>query len=111
MTTTSATYRNPKLENLAPQDALDMALIIALNHYYKLGPVSVPLKDLYGLSDHWLKLPVDYGGEYWIYNILDQGGTIRKDSGLTDAEIIAQIKDALRAFMDEVDALYNRGTQ
>ena len=112
MTTNTANIKAPKLENMTPADALDFALIAGKVWYVKrLALVGVTMDDLDALKTPWLKLPVDYTDDGFIYNLLDDGATIRKDTGLTDAEIIEQIKDALKAFMDAVDDLATRGRQ
>lgn len=110
MTTTTATIKTPALEKLTPADALDFALTLGKVYYIdRLALGGVTMDDLDALRTPWLKLPVDYANPSFIYNILDDGATIKTDAGMTDAEIIQQIKDAVKSFMDQIDAL--RGAQ
>lgn len=109
MTTTTANVKAPKLENLAPAEALEFALILGKVYYSnRLALVGVTMDDLDALRTPWLKLPVDYADPSFIYNILDDGATIRNDAGMTDAELIQAIKNAIGEFMDRIDALRER---
>ena len=108
MTATTQNIKNPALEQLAPADALDFALTLGKVYYINnLALIGVTMDDLDALRAPWLKLPVDYTNPSFIYNILDDGATIRSDAG-SDAEIIQQIKDAVKAFMEQIDALRER---
>lgn len=111
MTTTTASIRNPNFENMAPQDALDFALIIGKVLYCNHLSKAKTLEELDTLRAPWLALPVDWADSSFIYNILDNGGTIRKDTSLTDDFIINLIKGALVSFIEFMDMINARGTQ
>lgn len=108
MITTTATIKNPALEQLAPADALDFALTLGLVYYTNRIFNGVTMDDLDAIRTPWLKLPVNYANPSYIYNILNDGATIRNDAGMTDDELIQAIKGAVREFMDQIDALTER---
>ena len=109
MTTNTAT-NNTNTNN--PQDVLDFALLAGKVHYINgLVLPGVTLEDLDALRAPWLNLPVDYVNASFIYQLMDDGATIRNDTGLTDAELIGQIKGALNQFIELVNALENRNAE